>query len=332
MTSQLTISIVVPCYNSLSTLPQCVESVLSGLGEGDELIVVDDGSTDGTSSHFNTYSDSRLRFVRCDNNIGRGPARNRGAELARGDLLLFVDADVVLCPGTVDRVRALAASGASAFFGSYDDAPAQTTLTSQFRNLLHHHTHHHSGERASHFWTGLGAIRKEVFETVGGFDESRWARNMEDVELGHRLTLAGHVIHVRPEIQATHLKMYTPWSMFRSDLLDRAIPWTELLIVDRRVDGFVLSQPQRWSAIFVVVSAMSLLTAWLSPWLFASFGLGLVGFAVSNLHIWRFLHRKRGLMFTLRCVPLLYLHVATSVLGLVLGLLGALWTRFTSFS
>jgi len=119
--------------------------------------------------------------------------------------------------------------------------------------------------------------------------------------------------------------------MVRSDLLDRAIPWTELLIADRRVDGFVLSRAQQWSAIFVVVSSMSLLTAWISPWLFASFGLGVVGFAVSNLHIWRFLHRKRGLMFTLQGVALLYLHVATSVLGLALGLARALWTNLTHF-
>jgi hypothetical protein len=206
--------------------------------------------------------------------------------------------------------------------GSYDAAPLAPGIVSQYRNLLHHHTHQRNGRRASHFWTGLGAVRRSVYDALGGLDESSWARNMEDVEFGHRLTDAGHVVVVDPDLQGTHLKAYTVPTMVRSDLFDRAIPWSRLLIQSgRRNDAFVTSWRQRASALAAlgVVSAAVSTLLWrrTGPVLLAAVAV----FTVVNLPLLRFLARVRSVPFAVAAWPLHLIHATTSVVGLAWGAL-----------
>ena len=89
------ISVVIPCYNRRDRILASVESVL-GQSYGDlELIVVDDGSTDGTAALFENYPDKRLRFLRYEQNRGACHARNYGAERSTGEYLAFQDSDDV---------------------------------------------------------------------------------------------------------------------------------------------------------------------------------------------------------------------------------------------
>ena len=74
-------------------------------------------------------------------------------------------------------------------------APRLQGVVSQYRNLLHHFVHQHGNSEASTFWAGCGAIRRSVFEEMGGFDEQRFPTpSIEDIELGYRLRQAGHRI------------------------------------------------------------------------------------------------------------------------------------------
>jgi hypothetical protein len=168
---------------------------------------------------------------------GAGPAeaRNRGAASAHGDVLVFIDADVVVHEDVFARIRARLASGRlDAVFGSYDAEPAAPQLVSRFRNLLHHHVHQESGGPVASFWAGLGAVRREAFEAVGGFDAERYpAPAIEDVELGGRLAEAGYPIELDPTILGTHLKRWTIVEMLRTDALARGAPWVELALARR---------------------------------------------------------------------------------------------------
>ena len=149
----------------------------------------------------------------------RGPAaaRNTGAQAASAPLVFFLDADVAVHPDTFGRAvaRFEADPGLAALFGSYDDCPAAPGLVSQFRNLLHHYVHQQGSfvddaRPARTFWTGCGAIRRQVFLDLGGFDPQLYRRPaIEDIELGYRLTRAGCRIDLARDIQATHLKRWT---------------------------------------------------------------------------------------------------------------------------
>ena len=82
----------------------------------------------------------------------------------------------------------------AAVFGSYDARPRSMGTVSQYRNLLHHFVHQKGNPEASTFWAGCGAIRRSVFDEVGGFDEKQFSGRVEDIELGYRLQHTGHRI------------------------------------------------------------------------------------------------------------------------------------------
>lgn len=322
------LSVVVPFHNSTATLAACVRGLVAAAADDTEIILADDGSTDGGATTLDRPIDPRVQVVRSEENIGRGPIRNLGAAVATGEVLVFVDSDVVVHPDALHRIARAFAEDPSrtAVLGSYDDAPADPGVASQYRNLLHHHTHHTHGPTATHFWTGLGAVRRSAFEEVGGLDDGRWARNMEDVEFGHRIVDGGGRIDLLPAIEGTHLKRFTVASMVRIDLFNRAIPWA-MLMVDRglRVDPIVTAWPQRLSALGLAATVGSLVAL---PFVPASARLpcvagalgGLAVFVVANLRLLRRIGRASGPWVAIAAVPLHLLHTAVAAVGLTVGL------------
>ena len=193
-----------------------------------EIIVVSDGDSDGSWRLAEAYG---TRLIRLPQSGGPAKARNIGAKSASGDILFFVDADVEVHPDTLSKVvRSFEANpNLAALIGSYDDAPGAPNFLSQYKNLIHHYTHQKAPLEASTFWGACGAVRRHVFEEVGGFDESYRRPCIEDIELGYRLKYAGCQIQLRSDIWVKHLKRWTPKSLLRADIFYRALPWTDLL-------------------------------------------------------------------------------------------------------
>ena len=92
-----------------------------------------------------------------------------------------------------------------ALFGSYDAAPAVGNFISQYKNLFHHYVHQNAAIRSSSFWSGFGAIRREVFERAGGFSTVYRRPSVEDIELGYRLWQQGIQTQLVKDLQVTHL-------------------------------------------------------------------------------------------------------------------------------
>lgn len=309
-------SIIVPCRNAERTLQTCLEAVASQLTSDCELIVVDDGSRNDVAA---ICAKVNARLVTLAESSGRGPARNAGAAIAEGDVFIFIDADVVVLPGTVDAILDAFQTRpeCAALFGSYDDAPREPNLVSQYRNLLHHHTHQTSGPTAFHFWTGLGAVKRDWFERLGGFSEGKWAHYLEDVEIGVRLVDQRGVIHVFPEIQGKHLKKYSLISMAKSDLLERAVPWV-LLIWDQHLptNRFVVSVRQKCASVAVAIAILAAGALPLLPGPAAIvFSGALTSFVVAERKFLRFLAQKRSFGFAVRAIPLHLVHYACRLLS-----------------
>ena len=321
-TDSVQLSVVVPIFNARQTLRACVEALLAGAGPDDQIILADDGSTDGAIDELVTILDSRVIRVASARNIGRGRIRNLGASAATREVLVFIDADVVVASDALALVRRAFAAGQdrSALFGSYSSEPTHTGVVSDYRNLLHHFTHQHAGSQAGHFWTGIGAVRREIFVIIGGFDESRSGRELEDVEFGYRLVDEGYRIDVLPEIQGQHLKKYSVRSMVMTDLRHRAVPWSHMML-DRgfRPDRFATSSSNAvsaGSAMFMMVALASVvldLAAVHRPLLAASV-FGLI-FLVVNLRLAALFLRVRGLGFVAVALPLHLLHSLTAIAG-----------------
>ena len=291
---------IVPATNRPDTLPRCLAAIAAATSPPEQLIVVDDA----TIKH-------------------PGLARNAGARTATGDVLVFVDADVTVHADAFARIRA--AFGADpllvALLGSYDDAPDAPGIVSAFRNLLHHYVHQRGAGPVGTFWAGLGAMRRDAFESSGGFV----AHPIEDIELGMRLSDGGARIMLDPAVQGTHLKRWTLASMIRTDLLIRGIPWVGLLLVHRGSSA-ASTLNLGWRHRFSALASLALLAALV---LRSSWGIliALSLLVTLNFDFYRFLVRRQGFFRAACGVGLHFLHQLLAIAAVPFGVLGHLIRR-----
>ncbi len=97
------ISVVIPTYNRKESLPVAIYSVINQTYENLDIIVIDDGSHDGTEEYIRSITDKRLRYKRSDRNRGPSAARNMGARLALGEYLAFQDSDDEWMPDKLEK-------------------------------------------------------------------------------------------------------------------------------------------------------------------------------------------------------------------------------------
>ena len=291
---------IIPATNEPATLHRCRAAIDAARAAPEEVIVVSEPPLAGPAA-----------------------SRNAGARDAEGDVLVFVDADVEVHNDAFTHIRAAfeADPGLVALFGSYDDAPSAPGVVSAFRNLLHHDVHQQSAGPATTFWAGLGAVRREDFVNVGGFDAERYTvPSIEDIELGMRLSAAGARIELIPEIQGTHLKHWSLWGMVRTDFAQRGVPWVGLIIESRGSSALNLGMKHRVSALASVVGFGAL--ALRRP----RIALGSAAVLVAlNRRFYGLLVRRRGVPEAAVGVLLHAVHHATSAAAVPVGVLR--WAR-----
>jgi GT2 family glycosyltransferase len=313
------ISVIIPVHDGGDAFRACIAGLTACTPAAHELIVVVDGRSDGSAA---LASAAGARVIELATPVGPARARNIGSAAAKGDVLLFVDADVVVPPGLVGRVTAYlqATPGIAAVIGSYDDAPADSGFLSQYRNLLHHYVHQTGHEEASTFWCGCGAIRRTVFLDAGGFNGGFSDPSIEDIEFGYRLRRTGHRIRLARDLQVTHLKRWTPLSLLRTDVFARAAPWTRLIIRSRVLPNDLnLKTSSRASVALVFTLAAALVAAAWEPWGVTAATLSALGLVALNAGFYGFLWRVRGPFFMLAAVPWHWLYYACAGLGFVIG-------------
>ena len=103
------LSVVIPSFNRGGLIGRALKSVLAEINHADEIIVVDDGSTDHTAEIIEELSDRRIRYIR-QSNAGAGTARNRGAAEASNELLAYLDSDDEWLPGKTEAQRTFMAA------------------------------------------------------------------------------------------------------------------------------------------------------------------------------------------------------------------------------
>lgn len=97
------VSVIIPTYNRINTLPASVESVLNQTYGSLEVIIVDDGSDDGTEEYVRGFTDSRVRYIKNIENEGPSAARNLGVSLAEGEYVAFQDSDDRWLPEKLEK-------------------------------------------------------------------------------------------------------------------------------------------------------------------------------------------------------------------------------------
>lgn len=314
------VSIVIPVHPKSATLERCLEAIARLDPQPHETIVTIDGDSAELRRRALRH---RVRVVAMEERCGPARARNYGATVATGDVVLFLDSDVLPAPDVVEQVAGYLAAnpGVQAVIGSYDDQPAAPNFLSQYKNLLNHYMHQRARREGHTFWGACGAIRRDAFLALGGFSP-RYARpSIEDIELGYRIRAAGGRVHVLPALQVTHLKRWTARNLLKTDVVHRAIPWSTLILRTGRMENDLNVD---WSArakvsLAYLSSALVLASPFVPPLAVAL--VPLVGVTLAlDAPLWRFFVRKRGVWFATRAMAwhwFYYLYSGASLLAAI---------------
>jgi GT2 family glycosyltransferase len=316
------LSVIVPVYNSLQELKLCLAALNKSDYENFEVIIVDDGSTEPVEPLVAAY---KFKYLKLSGPLGPARARNRGVEIASNPYVVFIDADVCVHKDTLERFADAFAEtpDTAAVLGSYDESPWHTNFFSQYKNLFHHYVHQGGDGETGTFWSGCGAMRRDIFLAFGGFDEARYRRPaIEDIELGTWIKGAGYKVILDRRIQAKHLKRWTFWSVLKTDIFDRGIPWIRLMWRAGVPANTLNAVPsQRLSVVLAYLTLMLLPLAIIWPFASAIAALCVLCVSLLNLDFYRYFLTRRGVWFTLRVLPLHWLYFSYCGISVIIGTL-----------
>lgn len=195
------ISVIIPVYNGAQTLPLCLLALRHQSRPPDEIIVVDDGSTDSSAAVAAQFGGTVLG----QRNAGPAAARNHGARAAHGDILLFTDADCIPAPDWVEQMaRVMADPTIAGAKGVY--RTRQQNLVARFVQQEYQDRYDRmAGQpRIDFVDTYSAAYRRSVFLVAGGFDTSFPTASVEDQEFSFRLAAQGLRLVYTPEARVYH--------------------------------------------------------------------------------------------------------------------------------
>ncbi len=208
------VSAIIVNWNGKNDTADCIQSLLDQDQPDVEIIVSDNGSTDGSVDFLRERFSTSIRLLENGNNLGFGTAVNRGLEAARGDYLVFLNNDLVLAPNSISELTALLESdndiGAAVPKILYYEK--RDTLNS-FGVLIHYtgiacpnKIDQTDDSELGILETACGGIfmfSRKVYETTGGFDEDLFLYH-EDHDLSWRIRLQGWKIMVTPKAILYH--------------------------------------------------------------------------------------------------------------------------------
>ena len=199
------ISIIIPVFNGSSKIKNCLNYIYASEFKEFEVILVDDCSSDDTLDVAGNYPCRVLK-----NEINKGPAfsRNKGVDAANGELILFVDVDILILPDLIKKI--------CLFFDShkeisilqcrYEDIPHYKNLFSQYKHYIFSYRGFSTGKSyISYIHTACVALRKIVFQKIR-FNEN--LRRREDIDFGLRCVQNGFLIYADNEVTVSHNKKY----------------------------------------------------------------------------------------------------------------------------
>jgi len=326
MSSPRPLSVIVPVHDGSATLLRALTAILASELPRDEyeLIVVDDASSDGSSELAARCADTVVRLF--GRRSGPAYARNRGAEVAQGEVLAFVDADAMVRPDTLPRMLRMLSDhpGPDAVSASHDQAAAAHNLVSQYWNLLLHFGETRQTGTSGDVASPCAAIARDAFLSAGMYDEWRFATaRLEGIELGERLEDSGRDVLSSRDLEIIGLREWNLRSVCR-EVWDRSVLLARSLGYQRTREAVpsevVFTLSRTLAPFFALLCVVAFSAAPLPQTNEAvKVAIVLLGAIALNLQAHLFFVRARGINFAIAVAPLHLLMQAISGLGLCVG-------------
>ncbi|HEV8538860.1 MAG TPA: glycosyltransferase family 2 protein [Bacteroidota bacterium] len=318
------VSIIIPVKDGERTLDLCLRSVKRSYYKNFEVIVVDDHSTDGS---FEVAKHFQCTVVQAENGSGANNARNFGAKHARGEILVFIDSDIVISRETLlDMVETLEEDGIDAVVGLYTAKHRHETYVSQYKNLWVRYSYMKSTPAIDWLFGAISGIKREAFEKLGGFNVDLLARHgHDDIELGKRFVRANLNIALNMDVEVEHLKRYTLRSFIANEY-HRSAGFAELATrfgetAQSVRKGFVNVYPTFVVSTLYSVLALAVIAtgvAGVIPGWSVGAVLGL--YLMMNIRFLNYLEQVRGLFAMIVMIPFLFIDHLVCFVGSIVGI------------
>jgi glycosyltransferase involved in cell wall biosynthesis len=316
------LSVVIPVKNDLDNIKQCVAVLERSEKKPHEVIVVDDASSVEIKGQLFCQNLSLIRLESC-----KGPAyaRNAGARIATGDVVVFLDSDIFVEKDTLLKIdKAFQEEDADAVVGVLEDSPKKNFF-SDYKNLWMRYTYENAPRKSPLFFSSIAAIRRDLFLQSGGFNESITRPGIEDTFFGNVLWEQGVRPQIDPGIQVFHNKTYTLRTLMKTDFA-RSLSLTRM-----KLEGFRNLSRRCYATSIPWTFTASVLCA-AAGFCFFIFkcdslaGAMLVLLAiVLNVRFLRWLYQKRGFLFFLKAIIFITLDYLVILAGVVCGFLDFLF-------
>lgn len=250
---KLIISIIIPCYNSENTLDDCLKAVYSSSYKNFEVILIDDGSTDSSISIAKNYP---VKIIRLKQRSGPARVRNVGVEHAKGEIIVFIDSDVIIEQESLNKIVDDFRKNdyIVAVNGLYSKTPANKGLFPSYLALQKYYNFSRSGKYFSHLATAFCAIKKNIFVKHKGFNPKN--KEMEDYELGFRITRRDKIL-LDKRLKCKHF--FPSFTRCAKKYFIRTQYWLDLFLKHKRFSTGIATKIRGFSSISSLLSLVFLL-------------------------------------------------------------------------
>jgi len=306
-------SVIIPAFNAGKTIGKCLTAIFNSDFKEFEVIVVDDASKDNTVAVAGEFG---CKINSLNKNSGSSYCRNTGAEAAHGDILVFIDADVVINKTTLGKIVETLSSKTDivGIVSIFSKPYPNSNFFSQYKGLYMHYIFNKCPSYIDFIHSSCFGIRRKYFEP---YDVTY--KIGEDTELGMRLSSKGYKILLDKDLEVIHLKKYSFGAFIKNDF---KVPyaWTRLLI-ERKVLNRLARKRRffhaRGTQLLSIAASFLLLGAiFLSPILAVLFG---VFFIALNSHFLLFLYNEKGPLFAIKAVFVTWIDALVMGAGVMAG-------------
>jgi glycosyltransferase involved in cell wall biosynthesis len=301
---RLFFSIVIPYHNSSATIGRLLASIAkSKKAPTLEVIVVDDASFEEIRNPKSEIRNKlKIKIIKLKTNRGPAVARNRGVEIARGKFVVFLDSDVELFPDTLHNLAKVFLDDPDvvALTGVWVKEQRSKDFFPNFKALRDWSYWINERDKSGYYFlfsTRIAAIKKSVFQRLGGFDEQYPAPLVEDIELTYRIARRYAIIFA-PNVRVRH-EFEGFWPIAKKYFL-RAFYWTRLYQRRKKFDPVATT----WQEATTTISGVAVVSFFPLSLIGQIGQIGLICVLFLHLFLIRkflaFMYHEKGLWFAIR--------------------------------
>ncbi|MCX6355705.1 MAG: glycosyltransferase [Candidatus Aureabacteria bacterium] len=323
----LRISVIIPAFNAENDIADCVKLLLDSDYKNFEILIVDDCSCDRTAERVR---DLPCKILKTNHRSGPAGAREMGIRNAKGEMLVFIDSDILVQKNTLRRLLESFCEkpGVASVSGDYATNGTCHNLCSLYQKTYNEYKRIFLPPCGPYINTSIYCIPREIMQSIGGFRSDIYTG--EDYELGLRLAGKGYINYFNRSIRVTHNKRVTLAQLIRQKFQYATNVTMLKLEFERTGHDHRIDLKQTFSVAIDQIIAAAL------PWpliiagcasllfpmpLFRWLALGLLlGYCASSMRYWLFLFKSTGITAVL-FIPISFLEHAISGLSVIIGVI-----------